>query len=153
MITYGSVKLDRLNKDSYESGFLVCGKEVILMDNTQKYKIEDIPSELKDFLEELLRDANVTQLDQKTHDDMIVELYTRLDDYILGTIMEKLPEDKMEEFTKMAEDNKNREELQSYLQTQIPEANEIFAKAMIDFRDLYLGKVDEARMANNQNGE
>lgn len=130
--------------------------EVILMDNTTSYNIADIPQEIKEFLEELLRDANMTALDEKMHDDMIMELYTRLDDYMIGTITDKLPKDKMEEFTKMAEEGKGREELQEYLKNNIADTTEVFANAMIDFRNLYLGAVDNARGiptsdANSQN--
>jgi hypothetical protein len=121
--------------------------EVILMDNTTNYNINDIPQEIRDFLDELLKDGNMTSLDQAMHDEMIVELYTRLDDYMIGTITEQLPKDQLEEFTKMAEDGKNRDELQEYLKSNIPDATNVFAKAMIDFRNLYLGSVDDARDA------
>lgn len=126
-------------------------EEVILMDNTNQYGIDEIPQEIRGFLDELLRDANMTSLDQKTHDDMLIELYTRLDDYMIGTIMEKLPQDKMEEFTKMAEGGKTRDELQKYLQDNIPNATEIFANAMVDFRNLYLGNVADARNKAQKN--
>ncbi len=123
------------------------------MDNTAsatRYGINELPADIRNFLDEVLRDANITSLDQKTHDDMIVELYLRLDDYMLGTITEKLPEENMEEFTKMAEAGKSREELQQYLQTYIPNATELFANAMIDFRNLYLSNVDKARETEAQ---
>lgn len=118
--------------------------------NTGRYSINELPDDIKNFLDEILRGANMTSLDQKTHDDMIIELYLRLDDYMLGTITEKLSAEKLEEFTKMAEAGKTREELQQYLQTNVPDATEVFANAMIDFRNLYLGNVDKARETETQ---
>lgn len=113
-----------------------------MMDENQ-ITISQIPPEIKEFLEEILVSANMTMLDEQVKNDMILELYAQLDDYMMSTIVEKLDANQLEEFTKMAEDGKTREELQEYLRAHIPNATEIFANAMIEFRDIYLGKVAE----------
>lgn len=106
-----------------------------------------IPTEIRTFLEGLLQDAGMTTLDSQMREEMIKELFARLDNFMLTTIVEGLPADKLEEFTKMSEQGKSREELESYLKTHIPDAQEVFARAMLEFRDLYLGNVTAARNA------
>lgn len=114
------------------------------MDNNDD--INQIPQELRDFLSSIITDAGIT-VDETTHNQVIKELFVQLDNYMLSTIVEELPADKLEEFTKMAEENKPREELQKYIAENIPNSQEVFARTLIDFKDLYLGNVAAARSA------
>lgn len=111
------------------------------MDNQQN----QIPAEVKTFLESILQDAGMTNIDPKMHEEMIKELFTRLDSFMLTTIIEALPADKIGEFTRMSESGKSKEELESYLRETVPNSQEVFARAMLQFRDLYLGNVAVAR--------
>lgn len=107
----------------------------------------EIPAEIRNFLDGLLTDAGMMDLDEAMHEEMIKELYERLDKFMLTTIVESLPGEKLTEFTKMAEGGKGREELEIYLKANIPEADKVFARAMLAFRDLYLGNVAVSRNA------
>lgn len=106
-----------------------------------------ISTEIRTFLEGLLQDAGMTTLDTEIKEEMIKELYARLDNFITTAIMDNLPPEKLEEFTKMAEEKKTMAEMQEYLKANIAGAEEVFAKALLEFRDLYLGKVAVARNA------
>ena len=108
-------------------------------------KILQIPPSVRSLLESILNDAGLNSLDQKMRDEMITNLYLKLDKYMLTTIVANLPADKLEEFTKMAETGKNQEELNVYLKKHIPDAEKIFARSMLEFRELYLGTVENAR--------
>jgi hypothetical protein len=70
---------------------------------------------------------------------------------MLTTIVDNLPSDKLEAFTKMSEEGKTREELEKYLQDNIPDIQTKFGDAMLEFRNLYLGNVAVARSAPPQN--
>jgi Protein of unknown function (DUF5663) len=113
------------------------------MDN----KPVEIPQEIRTFLESLLKDAGMTSLDKEMHESMLKELFLRLDNFMLTTIVEGLPAEKLEEFTKMSEGNTDRVALEAYLKEHIPNATEVFARAMLEFRDLYLGGVETSRNA------
>lgn len=109
-----------------------------------------IPQDIRAFLESLLQDAQMTTLDDQAKEEMIKQLFIRLDNFMLTTIVEALPAQNLEEFTKMSETGKTREELEAYLKANIPNAEEVFARAMLAFRDLYLGNVTLGRTAPNE---
>lgn len=111
------------------------------MDNQQT----QIPQNIRNFLESMLEDAKMTTINPEAKEEMIKELFARLDNFMLTTIIEALPSDKLEEFTKMSDEGKNREELENYLKANIPNAEEAFARAMLEFRDIYLGTVEAGR--------
>lgn len=107
-----------------------------------------IPDDIRAFLESMVQEAGITSLDAASHQKLIEELYSRLDNFLLTVIVEALPQDKLEEFTKMAEGGVPRNELDGYLKANIPNAVDAFSRAMIEFRDLYLGNVEVARSQN-----
>jgi len=117
------------------------------MDNQQL----QIPAEIHTFLEGILQDAGMTTLDNEMREEMIKELFVRLDNFMTTAIMDNLPPDKLEEFTKMAEEKKTMAEMQEYLKTNIAGAEEVFTKALLEFRNLYLGNVAVARNAPKAN--
>ena len=109
------------------------------MDNTQQ--ILQIPPDVRSFLEGLLTDAGMTSLDDEMREEMLKELYGRLDNHLSATIIDNLPPENLDEFIKLNEDGKTKEEIESYLKEKMPNAQEVLAKAFIEFRDLYLGNV------------
>lgn len=117
-------------------------------DNTDMYS--KIPDDVKIFLESILMDAGMTTLDAQGKDDMIRELYTRLDSYLVNTIVDNMPEDALDEFTKINETSKDREEIEKFIKEKVPNSEEIFARAFLEFRDLYLGNVELVKHAPSQ---
>lgn len=111
-----------------------------------KDKLE-VPSEIKTFLEGLLADAGMRALDEGMKEEMVKELYARLDNFITSIIVENLPPEHLDAFIKMSEEKKPREEVEGFLKEKLPNAPDVFAKALLDFRDLYLGNVTVARNA------
>lgn len=114
----------------------------------QNDDINQIPQDLRDFLSGIMSEAGIA-VDEKTHNQIIKELFVQLDNYMLSTIVEELPDDKLEDFTVMNEEGRPKEELEQYLQDNIPNSKEVFVKAMMDFKTLYLGNVAVARSAPN----
>lgn len=107
-----------------------------------------IPQETRTFLEGLLRDGGMSNLDEQTTEDMIQELFIRLDSYMTGAIIDNLDQPNVEAFIKLAESGADQNTIQEFLKDKIPNAQDIFTNAMLTFRDLYLGKVQEGREEN-----
>lgn len=106
-----------------------------------------ITPEIRSFLEGILKDAGMTELDEVMKEEMIKELFVRLDEFITSTIIDKLPVDNLDEFIKMGEEKKSMADTQAYLKEKIPNAEEVFARAFADFRETYLAGVTTARNA------
>lgn len=137
--------------DSVKEGIiLVKNEEVILVDdiNTQsKTQQLQIPAEVRSFLEGILQDANMQSLDDAMREEMISELFARLDSYMTSVIIDNLPPEQLEEFTKMSEEKKSREEIEAFLKEKVPNVQEILTKAFMDFREMYLTNVAVSRNA------
>lgn len=97
-----------------------------------------IPPEIREFLENLLTDANILNLDETQREGMIQELFVQLDNFIAATVVKSLPPEKLEEFMKMSEEKRPQEELQTFLQSNVPDAQKVFTDAFTQFRNLYL---------------
>ncbi len=106
-----------------------------------------IPAEVRTYLEGLLADANIIFKDDGVREEMIKELFARLDQYLAGIIVENMPDEHLEAFMKMNEENKTKEESEAFIKEKMPNSQEVFAKAFADFRALYLGNMAVARNA------
>lgn len=116
--------------------------------NTQnKTQQLQIPAEVRSFLEGLLQDANMQSLDDAMREEMISELFARLDSYMTSVIIDNLPPEHLEEFTKMSEEKKSREEIEAFLKEKVPNVQEILTKAFMDFREMYLTNAAVSRNA------
>lgn len=109
----------------------------------------EIPKEIRSFLESILMDANMT-LDDVTKEEMIKELYGRLDSYLTTVIVDSLPAEHLEAFMKLNEEKKPKEEIDGFLREKMPNSQEVFTNAFADFRQLYLTNVSVARNAPSQ---
>lgn len=92
----------------------------------------------------------MTSSDEIMHEEMIKELFARFDNFMTSSIVENLKDEDMEEFIKMGEEKKPKEEIEKFIMDKIPNASEVFSQAMMEFRDLYLGNVAVARNAPEQ---
>ncbi len=118
--------------------------------NSMNPDAAQIPNEIRSFLETLLSDAQMTNLDDATREEMVQELYARLDSFITSSVVNKLPAEKLEEFAKMTEAKKPMPEIEQYLKDNLPNAQEVFAQAFSDFRNLYLENVVKAKTSTTQ---
>lgn len=106
-----------------------------------------IPAEVRAYLEGLLTDANMQFKDDGVREEMIKELFARLDQYLAGVIVEHMPDEHLEAFMKMNDENKPKEESEAFIKDKMPDSQEVFARAFADFRALYLGNIAVARNA------
>src|SRR3989344_5549520 len=98
------------------------------MDNSttqQSGQSPQIPGEIRNFLETLLQDAGMTSLDDQMHEEMIKELYIRLDNFITSTIINNLPPEHLEEFIKANQEKKPLAEIEQFLKDKMPNVHEV----------------------------
>ncbi len=112
-----------------------------------------IPQEVRAFLEGLLQDSGTGNLDSEMKEEMIKELYARLDSFLTSTIIKNMPAEHLEAFIKMNEEGKSKEEIENFLKTNMPNSQEVMTRAFMEFRDLYLGNVVVAKNAPKEQGE
>ncbi len=121
------------------------------MDDTNQ-KLQ-IPEEIKAYIEGILKDANMTTLTPEMHEEMVNELFARLDSYMTSVIVDNMPEENLEEFIKMNEEKKPREEIEKFLQEKVPNVQDKLTNAFADFREMYLRNVTVARNAPAENAD
>lgn len=109
--------------------------------NTPNDQNLDIPADVRGFLENLIQDAGLTPLDEIAREQMVEELYVRLDNFLTSEIIKNLPPEQLEEFVQLNERGATQDEINQFMTEKIPNAQDLFAAALVNFRDLYLGEV------------
>lgn len=110
-------------------------------------KQSEIPAQIRGYLESLIKDSGMEMLEEEMHEEMVKELYVRLDSYITAVIVEHMPADHLEGFIKLHEDNKPQSDIEHYMKEHVPNVSEVMTQAFMDFRDEYLGASTLARHA------
>ncbi len=93
----------------------------------------------EDFLKAMLADAGMDKLPANVQEQMLSDLYARLEDWMFGYIVRELKEENLTKFREMNEAKAEQAEMEKFLEEKIPNAKEFFAKIMMDFRKSYLG--------------
>lgn len=98
----------------------------------------------QEFITQLLKDSGIPDdLDREVYGRLVADLSQRLTKFINRRIIEALPESDLEGLEKLMRDSHpNQELLQRYIDEHLPNPVEVTAKAMNEFRRLYLGTQD-----------
>lgn len=115
----------------------------------QTQATQNIPSEIRDFLQNILQEANMTTLDDQTKEGMIQELFYQLDNFLTSVIVESLQPEDLDTFVKMNEEKKSKEEIEAFVKEKLPNAEDVFADAFMEFRDTYLDNIAASRDQQN----
>ena len=91
-----------------------------------------------DFLNQILDDAGMTDLPPEVRQQMLVDLRARLEDRFLATIISVLKEDQLTQFRELTEQGAE-DKVAEFINTNIPNSQELFAQAMVTFKEQYLG--------------
>lgn len=109
------------------------------MDDTN---IENMSNEeiMDAFLEGLLIEKDLGEMDDDTRKEMLADLKERLYEFINRAILESLPEEKLAEINNMIDNNTITSEiLNKKVEESGIDATKITIEAMDKFREVYLG--------------
>ena len=106
-----------------------------------------IPVEIRAYLEDLIMEAQVPVENDSAKEDLTQYLFERLDRFLAAKIVENMKPEDTETFIKMNEEGKSREEIDNFIREHMQNAQEIFTRAFVDFRDFYL--TAQANTASN----
>ena len=122
-------------------------QSIPLLTKTPQTSGLQMTQEVKVYLEGLLEDAGITPVDELMKEELLKEIYVRLDNYLATVILDNMPTEHLDTFIKMNEEKKSKEEMETFFKEKVPNYKEILTKAFADFRDLYLGNITAARNA------
>lgn len=111
--------------------------------STQKinFMLTELSSEqvVKDFINKMLTDAGMDNISADVREQMSNDLRNRLEDRFFATILASLDnEEKITAFREITEGG-NQEKMNQFISENVPNADEVFAQAMLTFRNVYLG--------------
>lgn len=105
---------------------------------------KEIPSEIKDYIEELLKEAQVVPVSEETKQQMIVELFGELDRFLTAKLIESMPLEQMDAFLEIQKEN-NPDKLGDFLERNLPNVEELYTQAFAEFGTMYVSSVAKAR--------
>lgn len=106
---------------------------------------QQIPPEIRQFLEQLLQETDTLTLDDQMKEDMINELFFQLENYLTSVIVDTLQPEDLETFIKLNQEKKSKEEIEQFVNEKIPNAQEVFTNAFLEFKKMYLGDIAKAK--------
>ena len=90
------------------------------------------------FIDRLVEEKGLTNLDTETLNEVKADLSKRLERRIDAEVLRAMPPDKLEEFDRLL-DQDSDEALQSFCQQNIKDYDQVIASALLGFRNTYLG--------------
>lgn len=102
-----------------------------------------VSPEVQQFLERLLEDAGIAPENPDLRFTMLAELAARLQQQVILDLLDKLDQQKFDEFEKLMETNPSPERIISFLKLSIPQNVEIVSQTMLDFKDTFVSAATE----------
>jgi hypothetical protein len=93
---------------------------------------------LQQFVEGLVKEKGLTNLEKEILDQVKKDLLSRLEDRINAVILANIPPENLEFFEKML-DRSDEKEIQSFCQRNIADMDNLVAAELASFRKTYLG--------------
>ncbi len=99
--------------------------------------------EVMDFVKVLLHNKGMDKMPAEILKDMMLDLYLRLENWLMLDLMNVLDEKNLKEFDEFAESqddpmNLDSKELRDFLELRIPNLNEVIENSMKNFSEVYL---------------
>lgn len=95
---------------------------------------------LSQFIDRLIEEKGMTNLDRDVLDQVKKDLLSRLEDRINAVILANIPPENLEFFEKML-DRSDEKEIQSFCQRNIADLDNLVAAELVSFRKTYLGTI------------
>jgi hypothetical protein len=94
-----------------------------------------IPPEVTAILGKVLEDAGLKSPDKKLCNEQLRDFHDRLDVVMFDEILTYLPAKHLNTFVKMNDEKKSREEIDKFLEKNMPNSDQVFAGALAKFRE------------------
>lgn len=108
------------------------------MTQIQKIDIEKADKEILTFLELLLTKKGMGGMPPDILADMLMDLYSRFENFLLLSVMQKMDPEKYAKFDAFLETNPAPEESQKFMEENVPNLREVVKDAMDEFAKIYL---------------
>jgi hypothetical protein len=90
------------------------------------------------FVEHLLAEKGLSIQDEEAREEIQADLIRRVEMFINATVLEFMPPEKLEDFNNIVKEG-DPVKIQDFCEQNIPDLQEVVAKALLRFRDTYLG--------------
>jgi len=100
--------------------------------------MENIDLNLNKFVEKLIEEKNYPNLEPEILAQMKEDLNLRLENLINVTIVNSLPDEKLEEFEELIDKQVGVEEMQKFMSDNIQGLPDLISRTLLDFRKKYL---------------
>ena len=94
---------------------------------------------IDEFLNKILTESGMDNVSPEVRAQMFNDLKNRLEDRFLATVISVLNEEDLAQFRGIVESGGDQEKMNQFISAHVPNAQELFAQAMMSFRDTYLG--------------
>ena len=94
---------------------------------------------INQYAEQLLKDKNIPELDDAIHKQLVSDLSNRLIDFINRRVVESMPAEAVNEFNKLLDGQPSPDQVQEFINNNVPDKDKIILNAMIEFRAAYIG--------------
>jgi hypothetical protein len=90
------------------------------------------------FITQLFEEANIRPTTENLRATMLQETFTRLQQNILLDLLGALPDDRLEDFKKIAEETPDQEHIMNFLKVAVPNSTELIGESLLDFKNAFL---------------
>ncbi|HEV2339169.1 MAG TPA: hypothetical protein VGT05_00185 [Patescibacteria group bacterium] len=101
-------------------------------------KTAAISKEVRSYLEDILVQSGITTVYDATKEDIILELFIKFDDFLIERVVDYVPVDKLGEFCTFMQQSPSKEQVDTFLKSNVPNIQEVYIVAFSDFRKNYL---------------
>jgi hypothetical protein len=94
---------------------------------------------VREYIEQIIRERHIDP-DTSEGQELSILLYHELERFTKESVVNALPESKLDEFTSLVAGHASAETLHQFAQNNISHLDQIFFQALQQFRDFYLRK-------------
>lgn len=96
------------------------------------------PAAVTAFLEQVLDDGGMKDVEPGLKGQMLQDLRTRLQNNLFATIVTKLPEEDLPAFEALVSKPAPQADVQQFIRQRLPNLDQLLAEAMLNFRKQYV---------------
>lgn len=98
------------------------------------------PAEITVFLERILDNGGMKNVEPEVHQQMLTDLRSRLQNALFASFITKLPEADLPAFDALVEEKASLERIQTFLKSKIPNLDTLIADTLLAFRKQYVAE-------------